>query len=698
MDISITVLLLFSSCYTLPRNFLRVFSLALLSAVSQNLGDVCQTDCGGLSVQYPFSIIDGCGSPNYKLACVQNELQLQHSTYTYQISDIDYDSSTLFLKDFSDSAASCTYLRNLRSTGIYVLNVHNFILCGNSNAGNITSVIPYLCRSDIVSANFSCALDTFYSCSSDPIHCCANAIPDSEFSNFTCGPYGQASNTNLSNMTTGPPSLSGLLNGYKLLELDYESPPHQVNCTDCIKSNGSCGYSSSSSFLCLCGSTNSSTKCPDCISGSCSKILDDTVHHRKNDASLIIGLSVGGTIVILGLSGVFLLLLKRRTIGNRRYAIGRFNSSSEKDKELMQKLNLKETTLFLYRELEMATDSFSETRKLGTGAFSTVYKGNLKDGQIVAVKKLNRCNKYGLNQLYSEVTILSKVRHRNLVQLLGFCLDGSELLLVYEFVPNGTLAGHLHGDRGKGLNWATRLRIAVETARALAYLHESVCPSILHRDVKATNILLDESFHAKVADFGLSKFVPLEVTHISTAPQGTPGYLDPDYQKSYRLTDKSDVYSFGVVLMEMISAKKAVDMSREMNEINLASFAIAKILCGALHEVVDPNLEIQSMPEVKDMVTSVAQLALCCLSSKKDSRPGMKKVAEKLEQILQQGYAGVSYGTEPKEDITEATKEVPENLDQIIQPAYGPFDLHIPTGIQLQWELGLYRDSPRASI
>ncbi|KAJ7298879.1 hypothetical protein O6H91_Y377600 [Diphasiastrum complanatum] len=674
------IMLLFSGCNALPRYFLRVFSLALLSTVSHSLGDVCQTYCGGLSVQYPFSIVEGCGSPNYKLTCVQNELQLQLSTNSYQIFDVDYDSNTLILKDFSDSA-SCRYLRSLRSTSTYVLNLNKFILCGGSNIGNITSVIPYLCRSD-VSVDFSCALDTFYGCSSDPIHCCANAIPKSSLSNFTCGLYGQASIINFPNMTTGPPLLSGLIHGYKLLELEYENPPHQANCTDCIKSSGSCGYSSSSSFLCLCGSTNSSTKCPDCISGFCSKTpLDDTVLHHRNDASLIIGLSVGGTIVILGLIGLFLLLLKRRRIGNRRDAIG-FNPSSEKDKELLQKLNFRETTLFWYKELERATNSFSETRKLGRGAFSTVYKGNLKDGQIVAVKKLNPCNKYGLNQLYSEVTILSKVRHRNLVQLLGFCLDGRELLLVYEFVPNGTLADHLHGDRGKGLNWETRLRIAGETARALAYLHESVCPSIIHRDVKPTNILLDESFHAKVADFGLSKFVPLEETHISTAPQGTPGYLDPDYQKSYHLTDKSDVYSFGVVLMEMISAKKAVDMSRETKEINLATFAIAKILCGSWHDVVDPTLEIQSL-QVKEMVTGVAQLALCCLSSKKDNRPPMKEVAEKLEQIMQQGYAGDSYGTEPKEDITESMKEVPENLDQIIQQAYGPFDLHITTEIQL---------------
>ncbi|KAJ7528997.1 hypothetical protein O6H91_15G029100 [Diphasiastrum complanatum] len=452
------------------------------------------------------------------------------------------------------------------------------------------------------------------------------------------------------NMASAAPSASGLQHSGELfLELEYVAPPDQAYCTDCLKSRGSCGYGSSSSFLCLCGSTNSSTKCPDCMGASCSK--------TRNHTSLIIGLCVGGAIIlIMGFLGVLLLFLRRARIGNHENVTG-FNWSSEKDKELIQNLNFKKITLFSYRELEIATNSFSETRKLGAGGFGTVYMGNLRDGQIVAVKKLNQYSKYGLTQFCNEVTILSRVRHRNLVQLHGCCLEGRELLLVYEFVPNGTLADHLHRHRGRGLNWTTRLRIAVETSRALAYLHESVCPPILHRDVKPTNILLDESFHTKVADFGLSRFVPLEVTHISTAPQGTLGYVDPEYYESYQLTDKSDVYSFGVVLMEMISAKRAVDMSRETEDINLASFAIAKIQCGAFHDVVDPNLEIQSKPEVRETVTSVAELALCCLSPKKDHRPGMKEVAEKLEQILQQGY-GASYESEPQEDTVGAVKEM----------------------------------------
>ncbi|KAH9327132.1 hypothetical protein KI387_007310, partial [Taxus chinensis] len=216
------------------------------------------------------------------------------------------------------------------------------------------------------------------------------------------------------------------------------------------------------------------------------------------------------------------------------------------------------------------------------------------------------------------------------------------LLLVYDYASNGTLADHLHGETkaAKKLKWETRLNIALETAQALAYLHFSIKPPILHRDVKSSNILLDQNFRAKVADFGLSRLVPLEVSHISTGPQGTPGYVDPDYHICYRLTDKSDVYSFGVVLAELISAKKAVDITRNNRDIGLANLVVSTIQCGVLEELVDPNLEIDVKPVVKDMVCRVAELAFRCLAAEKDDRPNMMEVAAQLQEIKQFGYGG----------------------------------------------------------
>jgi serine/threonine protein kinase len=313
------------------------------------------------------------------------------------------------------------------------------------------------------------------------------------------------------------------------------------------------------------------------------------------------------------------------------------------------------THLFSYKELEDATQGFSAAVELGGGGFGTVYKGKLADGRVIAVKKLNQEGRQGLQQFHNEVTVLSHVHHPHLVHLLGCCVEVKRhALLVYEFVSNGSLAQHLHGQ-DSCLPWETRLNVAIQTADALMYLHCLVNPPIFHRDVKTTNILLDAQFRAKVADFGLSRLVPtstFEMTHISTAPQGTPGYLDPDYHHSYQLSDKSDVYSFGVVLMELITAKKAVDMTRERKEINLASLAVAKIQAGTLDEIIDPYLKMRfnegsrtnivhtpDADKLRDMVNRVAELAFRCLATEKDDRPNMKEVLEELRSIRVYGYS-----------------------------------------------------------
>ncbi|XP_002968448.2 calmodulin-binding receptor-like cytoplasmic kinase 2 [Selaginella moellendorffii] len=289
---------------------------------------------------------------------------------------------------------------------------------------------------------------------------------------------------------------------------------------------------------------------------------------------------------------------------------------------------------FSYRELQEATNNFSEDGRLGDGGFGTVYKGKLRDGRLVAVKKLNPWNAQGKYQFDNEVTILSRVTHPHLVRLYGCCIE-QELLLVYEFVAHGTLADHLYDNPRDYLGWDARLTVAVQCAEALAFLHTNVC---YHRDVKSTNILLDERYHCKVGDFGLSRLVPsLELTHITTAPQGTPGYLDPDYHQSYQLTDKSDVYSLGVVLMELVSSQRAVDMARERKEINLAALAVSRIQCGELDKLVDPRLGAGEDSVRQRMVECVAELGFECLATEKEDRPCMKDVAARLRAIEEEG-------------------------------------------------------------
>ncbi|XP_050269708.1 LEAF RUST 10 DISEASE-RESISTANCE LOCUS RECEPTOR-LIKE PROTEIN KINASE-like 1.3 isoform X9 [Quercus robur] len=289
--------------------------------------------------------------------------------------------------------------------------------------------------------------------------------------------------------------------------------------------------------------------------------------------------------------------------------------------------------IFSYDELEEATNNFDTSRELGDGGFGTVYYGKLHDGRVVAVKRLYENNLKRVEQFMNEVEILTKIRHKNLVTLYGCTSKRSqELLLVYEYIPNGTVADHLHGNRSKSglLTWPVRLSIAIESAEALAYLHVS---DVIHRDVKTNNILLDEKFQVKVADFGLSRLFPTDVTHVSTAPQGTPGYVDPEYFQCYQLTQKSDVYSFGVVLMELISSLPAVDMNRHRQDINLVNMAVNKTQNNALHELVDPLLGFEKDYTVKKMTTSVAELAFRCLEKERDMRPSMDEVLEILRGI-----------------------------------------------------------------
>ena len=315
---------------------------------------------------------------------------------------------------------------------------------------------------------------------------------------------------------------------------------------------------------------------------------------------------------------------------------------------------------FAYEELVKATGSFSEDNMIGDGGFGVVFLGVLPSGHKVAIKRLYHDNFRRMDQFYNEMKILSSFRHPNLVRLYGFCCqDDRDLLLVFEYASKGTVWDQLHGEKSNRtssntLSWEVRLGIACETAQALSYLHNNVHPPIYHRDVKTTNLLLDEELHVKVADFGLSRLVPLDVTHISTAPQGTPGYVDPDYHKCYQLTDKSDVYSFGVVLVELVSAQAAVDTSRKRGEINLSSLALTKIASGVWKELVDPSLDIANDPHVEKMVKSMLELAFTCLQEEKDDRPSMKEVAGTLLNICKQ--SGYEYGNIIHEEEVVFTK------------------------------------------
>ncbi|KAL3715484.1 hypothetical protein ACJRO7_007248 [Eucalyptus globulus] len=309
--------------------------------------------------------------------------------------------------------------------------------------------------------------------------------------------------------------------------------------------------------------------------------------------------------------------------------------------------NVEKSKLFNSKDLEKATDNFNEDRILGQGGQGTVYKGMLTDGKIVAIKKSKVRDKGKVEQFINEILILSQINHRNVVKLLGCCLETEVPLLVYEFIPNGTLYQYLHDPNEEfHLSWDTRLRIATEISGALFYLHSAASIPIYHRDIKSINILLDDKYRAKVADFGTSKSVSLDQTHVTTLVQGTFGYLDPEYFQSSQFTDKSDVYSFGVVLIELLTGQKPISSSREQEERNLATYFIILMEQNHLFDIVDAQVLKEGK---KEEIALVANLARRCVHLNGRNRPTMKEVAMELEGIRKlQNPSGIQQNQEDR--------------------------------------------------
>ncbi|XP_026456113.1 proline-rich receptor-like protein kinase PERK7 [Papaver somniferum] len=287
---------------------------------------------------------------------------------------------------------------------------------------------------------------------------------------------------------------------------------------------------------------------------------------------------------------------------------------------------------FTYNELESATNGFSQENLLGQGGFGYVHKGILPNGTVIAVKSLKSGSGQGEREFQAEVEIISRVHHRHLVSLVGYCIAGGQRMLVYEFVPNKTLEYHLYGKSCPVMDWAKRLNIALGSAKGLAYLHEDCHPRIIHRDIKAANILIDDNFEAMVADFGLAKLSSDTYTHVSTRVMGTFGYLAPEYASSGKLTEKSDVFSYGIMLLELITGKRPVDTSNTYMEDSLVDWA-RPILTRALgdgnfEELVDPRLENNYSPS--EMARMVACAAACIRHSAR-RRPKMSQIVRALE-------------------------------------------------------------------
>ena len=332
---------------------------------------------------------------------------------------------------------------------------------------------------------------------------------------------------------------------------------------------------------------------------------------------------------MLACSSWLYFIAKQRNLINLREKFFKQNGGLILQQLLCGQENLTETArIFTTEELKKATNNYDETLIIGRGGFGTVFKGFLPDNRIVAIKKSKIVDENQIEQFINEVVVLSQINHRNVVKLLGCCLENPVPLLVYEFIPNGTLFEYIHNENK--VSWEIRLRIATESAEALSYLHSAASTPIIHRDVKPSNILLDSSYTAKVSDFGASRLIPLDQTELATMVQGTIGYLDPEYLQTSQLTDKSDIYSFGVILVELLTGRKALSFDKPEMERSLVTYFLLSLKENRLFEVLEKHITNEGNAK---QLKEVANIAKKCLKLKGKDRPTMKEVATELEGL-----------------------------------------------------------------
>lgn len=588
-------------------------------------------NCGSTEVPYPLSTNPSCGDSDYHVRCDNRSQKLYFDALngsSYLILRIVASGRHMVVQPPPWLHRTCITKDMVESEGLWL----NQSLPFNITSSN--TIFLFNCSPRLMISPLNCTQSSLchrylessghvdeeraLKCASGPNPCCtfvAGGMPSAY--KIRLHASGCRAFRSILNLNAGKPSVQW----EEGLEIQW-APPPEPPC----KSQADCSVPSTCSpsgktgaFRCLCNRGYSW----DSSSGICLKKDKKT---SKTGLALKVSIAVAAFLV---LAVVIAAIIWRKS--SQRFS-GRLKLARAREEMLKTSNGEKSARLFSIKEMKKATNGFSKCRILGSGGFGEVYKGELEDGTIVAIKSAKVGNTKSTEQVLNEVRILSQVNHKNLVRLLGCCVEAEQPLLIYEYIPNGTLHDHLSSKLSTFLEWKTRLRIALQTAEALAYLHSSAYTPIYHRDIKSTNILLDKDFNAKVADFGLSRLACPGLSHVSTCAQGTLGYLDPEYYRNYQLTDKSDVYSFGVVLLELVTSEKAIDFSRDEEEVNLAIYVSERAKSGLMMEVVDKQLLVD---ENKSSLESFSELALACLKEKKGERPNMTDVVQQLKRIIE---------------------------------------------------------------
>lgn len=350
----------------------------------------------------------------------------------------------------------------------------------------------------------------------------------------------------------------------------------------------------------------------------------------KSHMVIIIICSLGVLMLLVAAMVYYSLMRKKRNNGSKE----KVNNlpPAQKLSSFFSEVATESAHRFALSEIEDATGKFA--KRIGSGGFGIVYYGKLKDGKEIAVKVLTNDSFQGIREFLNEVTLLSRIHHRNLVTFLGYSQQDGKNILVYEFMHNGTLKEHLRGPAAKDrtLSWVKRLKVAEDSAKGIEYLHTGCFPTIIHRDLKSSNILLDSHMRAKVADFGLSK-PAVDGSHVSSIVRGTVGYLDPEYYISQQLTEKSDIYSFGVILLELITGHEPISNENfGANCRNIVAWAKSYIESGNVQAIIDPALEndydVQS-------VWKIAEVAIMCVKPEGIERPSISEILKEIQEALE---------------------------------------------------------------
>ncbi|CAN6896475.1 unnamed protein product, partial [Brassica oleracea] len=670
------------------------FYLAYTQLISgQPLKD-CQTSCGNVTVEYPFGTSPGCyyaDDPSFKLTCSDKEklffrrnlevINISHSgelrgwnniSYTcynsqgnvstyrhksYRLGNLSLSGKNKFnvvgcnalalLSTFGTQNYSTGCLSacdsppavngDCNGAGCFRTDVSDplgsyLFLTRPSRLDNMTSVFDF----NPCTYAFLAESDTFHFDALGDLRNLRNVsqfplVLDWSIGNQTCEQVGNKSICSMYNSLCFN-STRGTGYNCKCLE-GFEGNPYLSNehgCRD-INECTSTIHKHNCSDPSTCRNKDGGFYCK-CKSGY---RLDTTnMSCKRKDfgwATILLGTTIGFLAIILVVSCVQQRMKHRKTAELRQKFFQQNGGGM-----LMQRLSGGGTSnynirIFTEEGMKEATNGYEESRILGQGGQGTVYKGILPDKSIVAIKKARLGDNSQVEQFINEVLVLSQINHRNVVKLLGCCLETEVPLLVYEFINSGTLFDHLHGSLfGPSLTWEHRLRIAVEIAGTLAYLHSSASIPIVHRDVKTANILLDKNLTAKVADFGASRLIPMDKEQLTTMVQGTLGYLDPEYYNTGLLNEKSDVYSFGVVLMELLSGQKALCFERPQQSKHLVNYVASAMKENRLHEVIDVKVMTEdNNREIKE----VARIAVECTRLMGEERPKMKEVAAELEGL-----------------------------------------------------------------